>query len=196
MVYVEEERQKQNFILVSMEITKAVVFVIIGMLIGLFVYDSFFVPEITTKVETKVRTEYIPVTIPVKMDDFKTIYLPKPVFIRDTVIKEIAYPINKYTGVDRSFLGNLHYEITTAGELIDFKFKPDFKIETSIPQTTITTDRTTTVVKNRSLYATGSFDQINTFGVGATYLSNKFLLGYSYYPTTKVSQLKMGYRLF
>lgn len=171
---------------------------VVGILVGFFVYKTFFSPkfEETKEVETIVRTEYVPTTVPLPFKDFVIVTVPDPVYLKDTVIKEVVYPINKFSGSERTIYGDLQYDITTAGELIDFKFKPNFVVNTLVPVNTILTkEKTTKVVKPRGLYATGHLMGTN-FGVGATYLNNKFLVGYSYQPNLRSHNLSVGYRIF
>lgn len=176
-----------------------VVAFLLGALLGMYAYDRILAPEASTKTITEVKTEYVPVEIPVVQKEYIEVPVPKPIYLRDTIIKEVTYPINKYRGAERLYNGNLHYEIDVAGELLSYKFRPDFKINTLVPVNTIT--HTTTNTYYKTGWYVGGGAEVGLIGiepfVSVSVITKKgWQLDYGYKPTTSSHLVGVKRRIF
>lgn len=138
------------------------------------------------KPEEKVKVEYKTELIPFK--EYIFIDVPKPKYVKDTVIKEVKYPVNVFEGVQKTEFGDLNYKASTAGHLLDLEFKPDF----SIPVTTKVVEKT---VERSSLYANASYNLNNSLSVGLTFVHKKWELGYSR-GFDNSNTIRIGRRIF
>lgn len=137
------------------------VLLIVGFITGVL---SVKKPE--EKVTVKYETKHVP------FKEYIYIDVPKPIYIRDTVINEVKYPVNVFEGVQKTEFGNLNYKASTAGQLLDLEFKPDF----SIPVTNTIIEKR---IERSSLYANASYNTSNTLALGLTFVHKKWELGYS-----------------
>ena len=87
-----------------------------------FVFGVLSIQEKEEKVKIKYETKNVP------FKEYVFIDVPKPKYVRDTVIKEVKYPVNVFEGVQKTEFGDLGYKASTAGHLLDLEFKPDFQI--------------------------------------------------------------------
>lgn len=179
---------KQNFRLALIVVFFA------GALLGILAYDRFLVPDFETKTETITEIKYVDREVALPFKEFVFVEIPKPIFLTDTVIKEVNYPVNKYNGVTRTIYGTVDYNITTAGHLLDYNFKPNFSTTISTPVKTITNNRTITI-KPRGIYALGSINNKFVPSIGVAYLDNRFLFGYTF-NTNLGHNLTVGYKIF
>ena len=168
---------------------------IIAFIVGFAVAFLFFKPETVEKVvetiEIKTDTVYREVrdTIRVPYDRIKTVYL------RDTVILNRSYPLNRFSGLEPVLYGDIGYLGLVAGHLLKIDLTTNFRI----PEITNTINRETTrtvIQKAKGLYGTGGINSEFNFGVGATYLNDKSLIGVEYIPQTKTIDAKVGFKLF
>ena len=164
-----------------------------GIAIGLLIYDKFLVPQFETKIKSVTRTEYVPYEVKIETKEYIYVDVPVPVYVKDTVINEKELPINNYTGIARTLYGPLHYQINTAGYLLDYKFKPEFSTTINLPHT-ITTNTEVKIKEPRGLYALGSINTVSGPSVGLAYLNRKVMIQYNYGVTNHT--LSFGYRLF
>lgn len=138
------------------------------------------------KPEEKVKVEYKTERVPFK--EYIFIDVPKPKYVKDTVIKEVKYPVNVFEGVQKTEFGDLNYKASTAGQLLDLEFKPDF----TIPVTTKVVEKT---IERSSLYANASYSLNNNLSVGLTFIHKKWELGYSR-GFDNSNTIRLGRRIF
>lgn len=138
------------------------------------------------KPEEKVKVEYKTERVPFK--EYIFIDVPKPKYVKDTVIKEVKYPVNVFEGVQKTEFGDLNYKASTAGHLLDLEFKPDF----TIPVTTKVVEKT---IERSSLYANASYSLNNNLSVGLTFIHKKWELGYSR-GFDNSNTIRLGRRIF
>lgn len=161
----------------------------VGLVAGMYSYDYVNDDQAQTKVETVTEIKYVPVEIPVKTVEYVTVEVPVPTYIKDTIYLDKNFPVNNYKGASRTEFGNLYYDISTAGYLLDYKFKPDFLVTTQVPQVTNTVTKTTTITKKPAgLFITAGSYQ-NNFYVGGVFVKDKYLVGLN------TSGFQIGYKL-
>lgn len=171
------------------------VWITISFIVGFAIAFLFFKPETIEKevtVETiKTDTVYIEVrdTIIVPYERIRTVSL------RDTVILNRPYPLNRFSGLEPVLYGDVGYSGLVAGHLLNIDLTTNFRI----PEITNTIHRETTktvIQKAKGLYGTGGINSKFNFSVGATYLNDKSLIGYEYQPQINVHSVKVGFKLF
>ena len=158
------------------------VILVVGFIAGVLSVNK---PE--EKVTVKYKTERVP------FKEYIFIDVPKPKYIKDTVIiepkiGEVKYPVNVFEGVQKTEFGDLNYKASTAGHLLDLEFKPDF----SIPVTTTVVEKR---IERSSLYANASYNLNNTLSVGLTFVHKKWELGYSR-GFDNSNTIRLGRRIF
>jgi len=147
-----------------------------------FVFGVLSIQDKEEKVTVKYETKNVP------FKEFVFIDVPKPIYIRDTVINEVKYPVNVFEGVQKTQFGDLGYKASTAGHLLDLEFKPDFQI----PVTNTITERR---IERSSLYANASYTINNHLSVGLTFVHKKWELGYSR-GFDNSNTIRIGRRIF
>jgi hypothetical protein len=157
-----------------------------GFLIGALSTYALFLPEVETVTEVRevhtTKTEYVK-TPP------EIIFLrsPRAVYLRDTVIQERVYPINRYQGIERTMNGSFTWTAHTSGFLNDINFKTDF--QTKVITNTIERDKLTTItVIQKGVFAGGGVASDRTIHVGASYLGKNYIAGVDYSPSISGSQ--------
>ncbi|WP_114752281.1 hypothetical protein [Pleomorphovibrio marinus] len=128
-----------------------------------------------------------------------TIFIPQDSlifeYIRDTVILDITYPINRYRGLEATLFGDIGYNALVAGSLLNLELTPNW----SIPQieNTITRTETRTIIqKPKGLYLEGGISSQFNYKIGATYLNDRSLFGYEYQPDLNVHWVKTGFKIW
>jgi len=192
------------------------ILVFAGVLIGMFIYDRFLVPEHETTYKETIVTDttfkhykerYLVDSIKSKslsdsVEFFRKKYkgiLTKNniIIVHDSVFidKPFLAPLRRFNG-QRSFLyGNTYFNATVAGELLDMEITNDFEIP--VVTNTITKE-TKSVIKPSGLYITLGFgvnQQLSTL-IGATYLKDKSMISYSYDLRLKSHQAGIGFKVF
>jgi hypothetical protein len=167
---------------------------VIGILIGLYVYDLFLAPEIETKVEiTEVRTTdtlWLP-SIP------ELIFLrsPKPLYLRDTIINELIYPVNSYSGLENTLYGQIKWQAETSGFLNKLDLSPEFKL----PVITNTIDKTKTItntVMTKGFYSGASINSLMQPSITAAYQDKDYIFDYSFTPSIQLHAIGVKRRIF
>jgi len=193
------------------------ILVFAGILIGMFIYDRFLVPEHETTYKETIVTDttfkhykekYLVDSIKSKslsdsVEFFKKKYkgiLTKNniIIVHDSVFidKPFLAPLRRFNG-QRSFLyGDTYFNATVAGELLDMEITNDFEIP--VVTNTITKE-TRTIIKPSGLYMTVGFrsgeSNFSTL-IGATYLKDKSMVSYSYDLKLKSHQAGIGFKVF
>jgi hypothetical protein len=147
-----------------------------------FVFGVLSIQEKEEKVKIKYETKNVP------FKEYVFIDVPKPKYVRDTVIKEVKYPVNVFEGVQKTEFGDLGYKASTAGHLLDLEFKPDFQI----PVTNKIVEKT---IERSSLYANASYTINRNLSVGLTFVHKKWELGYSR-GFDNSNTIRIGRRIF
>jgi hypothetical protein len=172
---------------------------VVGILLGGILTYSLLLPETEIKTETvvtqTVKTEFV-------REPPEIIFLksPRALYIKDTVIQESKFPINQYTGIERTLNGSFTWVAHTSGYLNDLKFRTDFN--TKIITNTVDRDRTTIVTLiQKGLFAGAGIDSNSSFSLGAAYLGNGYMVNVNYIPNAKgqansVLQADLKFRLF
>ena len=168
---------------------------ILTALIGAVILYSFFWPSITEKIEVveSVKTD----TVYIEHRDSIFIPVERLVYehVRDTVIMERNYPINRYKGLEATLFGDIGYNALVAGKMLNLTLTPNF----SVPKVTNTINRTETrtfIKRPKGLYGVGGVGSDFNYSVGAIYLNDKSLFGYNYQPQTGIHSISAGFKLF
>jgi hypothetical protein len=147
-----------------------------------FVFGVLSIEDKEEEVKIKYETKHVP------FKEFVFIDVPKPIYLRDTIINEVKYPVNVFEGVQKTEFGDLGYKASTAGHLLDLEFKPDFKI----PVTSTIIEKK---IERSSLYANASYTINNHISVGLTFVHKKWELGYSR-GFDNSNTIRIGRRIF
>lgn len=147
-----------------------------------FVFGVLSIEDKEEEVKIKYETKHVP------FKEFVFIDVPKPIYLRDTIINEVKYPVNVFEGVQKTEFGDLGYKASTAGHLLDLEFKPDFKI----PVTSTIIEKK---IERSSLYANASYTINNHLSVGLTFVHKKWELGYSR-GFDNSNTIRIGRRIF
>jgi hypothetical protein len=178
---------------VKMQGGKILVSAIIGILIGLFLYDWFLVPEIQTKVEIRTETK----TDTVYFSYVDTVYVDKikHKFIKDTIIKDYKPKIQAFSSDFTTLYGNASVTGSVLGEVLNIRLKNDFRIPTVT--NTITTEKTVTntVIRN-GLFVGGSINSDINIIPSLWYQSGSWIYQYQYNIYIGHHSVGVGRRLF
>jgi hypothetical protein len=147
-----------------------------------FVFGVLSIQDKEQEVKIKYETKHVP------FKEFVFIDVPKPIYLRDTIINEVKYPVNVFEGVQKTEFGDLGYKASTAGHLLDLEFKPDF----NIPVTSTIIEKK---IERSSLYANASYTINNHLSVGLTFVHKKWELGYSR-GFDNSNTIRIGRRIF
>lgn len=147
-----------------------------------FVFGVLSIQDKEEEVKIKYETKHVP------FKEFVFIDVPKPIYLRDTIINEVKYPVNVFEGIQKTEFGDLGYKASTAGHLLDLEFKPDFKI----PVTSTIIEKK---IERSSLYANASYTINNHLSVGLTFVHKKWELGYSR-GFDNSNTIRIGRRIF
>jgi hypothetical protein len=185
-----------------MAYTKYIAILLVGIVIGFYLYDWFLAPEVkekiveTIKIET--RIDSVPYKEIVYVDRVKIVHR----HIRDTVFSEpYKLRINRFSATFPMLYGNAYLSGEVLGEVLNTSLTTDFKL----PQitNTITKEKTTTnTIIQKGIFVGGGANSDMQYHVGATYLGNKFLLEYNFQPrqgtdmTIPVHQAGLKIKLF
>jgi len=152
---------------------------IVGVLIGSGLTRWIFWPEITETVRTvetiKTDTLYQTYRDTIRIERERI----QEVYVRDTVIKTVRLPINRFSGLEPTLFGDISYTGLVAGHFLKMELNTNFKV----PELTHRIERETTstkVIKKRGLYFGGSVSDAVQWSVGASYLDNLWLFDYRY----------------
>lgn len=171
---------------------KVIVSIVLGIVIGVILYDRFFVPELQTKIviqETfKTDTVYRVIRDTVKITNVKYIYQ------RDTIIENY---IPKIRGFKETFItkhGNAYLTGEVLGDLRYAIFTTDFKYP--FVTNTVSTEKTSKIIiKPTGLFLTGGINNKFSYSIGTTYLKNNSLISYQYNINQKTHSLKVGFKI-
>lgn len=172
-----------------------IIYASIGIIIGFALAFLFFKPEIIEKVEVieTVRTDTVYQTVR------DTIKLTRDrinhVYLRDTIIKEQVFNLNRFNGLEPTLFGDVSYNGLVAGELLKLNMSTDFNIP-NIENTITRTETKTVVQKPKGLYGTGGVNSSFEYSVGVMYLNDRSLFGYEYNVPTGSHSLKVGFLVF
>jgi hypothetical protein len=166
---------------------------IIGVIIGLLLYDFFLVPEVITKVnivETiKSDTVYVTQRDTIKIRDVKYVYE------RDTIIENYQPKIRGFKEFYPTMYGDVWVTGQVLGELRYVDISHDFKIPTVT--NTITKEKTVTnTVLSKGVYLGGGVNSIMQYNVSASYVDNKYIFQYQYQPQLNVHQIGLAKKIF
>jgi len=166
---------------------------IIGVIIGLLLYDFFLVPEVITKVnivETiKSDTVYVTQRDTIKIRDVKYVYE------RDTIIENYQPKIRGFKEFYPTMYGDVWVTGQVIGELRYVDISHDFKIPTVT--NTITKEKTVTnTVLSKGIYIGSGVNSLLQYNVSASYVDNSYLFQYQYQPQLKVHQIGLAKKIF
>jgi hypothetical protein len=168
-------------------------FVGVGIIIGLFLYDSFLVPEVQTKVEIRTETK----TDTVYISHVDTVFLDKikHVTLRDTIIEDYKPKIQAFSETFNTLYGNASVNGEVLGEVLKMSLINDFRIPTVT--NTITTEKTVTntIIRN-GLYVGGSINQEINLIPSVWYQKGDWIYQYQYNIDLAHHSVGVGRRLF
>jgi hypothetical protein len=172
---------------------KLILAAIIGIIIGLLLYDFFLVPEVITKVnivETiKSDTVYVTQRDTIKIRDVKYVYE------RDTIIENYQPKIRGFKEFYPTMFGDVWVTGQVIGELRYMDVSHDFKIQTVT--NTITKEKTVTnTVLSKGIYIGTGINSLMKYNVSASYVDNKYLFQYQYQPQLRVHQIGLAKKIF
>jgi len=172
---------------------KLIIATIAGVIIGLLLYDSFLVPEVSTRVEVletiKSDTVYISHRDTIRIRDVKYIYE------RDTIIENYQPKIRGFKEFYPTMYGDVWINGEVLGQLRYVDISHDFKIPTVT--NTITKEKTVTnTVLSRGLYVGTGINSLMQYSVSASYVDNRYLFQYQYHPQINVHQIGVAKKLF
>jgi hypothetical protein len=174
-----------------------VIYLIVGIGLGLLIYRTFFYPEFTERVEVEERVtvdstyfefkeKYDSIaSIRIDLSDSIEKYLskipPEIIIVHDSVFidKPFYAPLRRFTGSQPFLYGNTTYDALVAGELLNISLENDFRI----PQVKQTIERERTVtrtIRSRGLYVGGAVSDQVQWSAGASYLDNLWMFDYRY----------------
>jgi hypothetical protein len=178
-------------------VKKCALSAVAGILIGLFTYSKFLAPEATTSYieRTVIDTIYTEAKTIIEFQTIKARDLSDSVaFYKKKYAEELANnkititedsdepfsaPLRKFFGSETYLHGNMRFEATVAGELLDVKLFNDFKYPTI---RSVTNKESQTVYKPSGIYLTGGFStgaQLSPL-IGGAYLKDKAMIFYNY----------------
>lgn len=168
---------------------KYAVFILLGIVIGLYLGDFLTKkpepPRVVTKLEFKSDTVYIR-----KLD---TIYIVKTdikqVIVRDTILTEYAPKIKAYNALFPFVNGNISVSGEVLGEVLKMNVVSDIKT----PLVTNTIKETVTITKKPAgFYITAGIakgnSQLSPY-VGAIFIKDRYLIGLN------TQSVQLGYRI-
>jgi hypothetical protein len=173
---------------------KVILATIIGIVLGLLLYDFFLVPEVETKTEyvttTQTKVERIP-TLP----EFRFIRSPKAVYLRDTIINEVIYPLNNYSGLETLKNGQIKWTAETSGFLnkINLEYEGEKEVITNTVTNTIT--KTNTIL-SKGLYLGTGINSVLIPNLSASYINNNYSFDYSYTPNNNIHSIGIKRKIF
>lgn len=172
---------------------KVILATIIGIVLGLLLYDFFLVPDVITKVnivETiKSDTVYVTQRDTIKIRDIKYVYE------RDTIIKNYRPKIRGFKEFYPTMYGDIWINGEVLGELryVDISHNLEIPVVTNV----ITKEKTlTNTVLSKGIYIGGGINSLLQYNVSASYVDNRYLFQYQYKPQLKVHQIGVAKKLF
>jgi hypothetical protein len=172
---------------------KFLLYTVIGIIIGLFLYDWFLVPEVQTKVEIRTETK----TDTVYFSHVDTVYIDKirHEFIRDTIIKDYKPKIQAFSSDFPTLYGNASVNGEVLGEVLKMSLINDFKIPTVT--NTVTTEKTVTntIIRN-GLFVGCSINQDINLIPSLWYQKGDWIYQYQYNVNLNSHAVGVGRRLF
>lgn len=172
---------------------------IIGMILGVIIYLSFFKPDMETKEVKETVSETITEIEQVDTTWKEQATKRKPIQPKKTVAKnpekepepEKYDSVRQYRGTHYFDYGKFDWEVETGGTLLGYTFTPTLNIPTTTTTTTTTTVKTHYVYP-KGVYAGLSADSQLNWGVNASYVTKDVLLGYSYRPGPVLQPIGTG----
>jgi hypothetical protein len=179
-----------------MNLSKNIAILLVGIVIGLYLYDWFLAPEVKT--ETIIKETIKSDTVWMVQKDTVTLYRDriKHEYLRDTILLPDWKPsIKEFNAVFPVLYGNIHLNGEVLGEVLKTSITTDFTIPTVT--NTITREKTTTIIKKPTgIYAVGGVGSDFSYSVGATFLRDKSMIGYRYQPQFQIHSLEVGFKVF
>jgi hypothetical protein len=151
----------------------------IGLILGLLIYRTFFYPDFTERVEVVERvtvdTVYKEVRDTIRIDRTRV----RIEYVTDTIIQDLRFPINRFSGLESTLYGDIKYTGLVAGHFLNLDLTTNFRI----PQINQTIERERTIIRtirSRGLYVGGAVSDQVQWSVGASYLDNLWMFDYRY----------------
>ena len=166
---------------------------IIGIIIGLFLYDWFLVPEVETKteyittIETKIDTVYI-------RDTVKDIRVDQRI-IRDTVLINYKPKIRAFKTTYNHLYGNVTFSGEVLGEVLKSNVKSDLRT-TQTTNTIIKTKNTTNTIYNKGVYLGGGINSFLDPNISVSYIDKSYSFDYSYTPENNIHAIGIKKKIF
>ncbi len=164
-------------------------------LAGALAARLLFWPEVTERVEITetVRTDTVYRTYrdTVRIEREQV----REVFVKDTVIKTVRLPINRFSGLEPTLFGDVSYTGLVAGHFLSMELNTNFKV----PELTHRIEREvnrTRVLKTRGLFVTGSVNSRFNYSAGLLYQNGHSIFGYEYNFPDRSHRIKAGVRIF
>jgi hypothetical protein len=151
----------------------------IGLILGLLIYRTFFYPDFTERVEVVERvtvdTVYKEVRDTIRIERTQV----RIEYVTDTIIQDLRFPINRFSGLESTLYGDIKYTGLVAGHFLKLDLTTNFRI----PQINQTIERERTItrtIRPRGLYLGGSVSNQVQWSAGASYLDNLWMFDYRY----------------
>ena len=151
----------------------------IGLILGLLIYRTFFYPDFTERVEVVERvtvdTVYLEVRDTIRIERTRV----RIEYVTDTIIQDLRFPINRFSGLESTLYGDIKYTGLVAGHFLNLDLTTNFRI----PQINQTIERERTIIRtirSRGLYVGGAVSDQVQWSVGASYLDNLWMFDYRY----------------
>jgi hypothetical protein len=151
----------------------------IGLILGLIIYRTFFYPDFTERVEVVERvtvdTVYKEVRDTIRIERTQV----RIEYVTDTIIQDLRFPINRFSGLESTLYGDIKYTGLVAGHFLKLDLTTNFRI----PQINQTIERERTItrtIRPRGLYLGGSVSNQVQWSAGASYLDNLWMFDYRY----------------
>lgn len=172
---------------------KLTVTFIVGIIIGLLLYEKFLLRDIENKVEyiTEIKSD----TVYTVIRDTVFINKPKYIYERDTIIENYKPKIRGFKETYSTLYGNISIQGEVLGELRYTSLTSDLRVP-QITNTITKEKNTTTVIKPSGVFLTGGISSYFVYTIGATYLKDKSLIGYEYQPQLDLHSIKVGFKVF
>lgn len=166
---------------------------IIGIIVGLFLYDWFLVPEVSTKIEyiTEKHTD----TVFVEVKDVVTRTKFKYIYERDTIIENYKPKIRGF----KEFYPTLYGDVYLNGEVLGELRYISLEHSLNIPVVTNTINNTKTItntIHSKGLYLGGGINSnFNPIGK-IDYLDKDYIFSYQYTVGMDLHQIGISKKMF
>lgn len=162
---------------------------------GALIARLLFWPEITERIEIRetVRTDTVYQTYrdTIRIESERV----REVYMRDTVIKTVRLPINRFSGLEPTIFGDVSYTGLVAGHFLKMELNTNFRV----PELKTTINRETNrtrVLKQKGLFAIGGVDSRFHYSAGFLYQNDRSIFGYDYNFSFRSHGLKVGFKIF